>query len=107
MQIPVRSRDHPRIDSDGFEAANPLERLFLDYAKHLRLYGHVQLADLIEENSSLIRELELSGLASEGACVGPLFMAKQLVLDQRVWNGSTIDGNERLVAPRAELVDCA
>src|SRR4029450_13510855 len=70
---------------------------------HLGLRRH--LADLIEKQSSPIRELKASLTPIGGTGKRPFLVAENLALEQRLRNRRVVDRHEWKGCPRAELVD--
>ena len=63
------------------------------------------LANLVEKQRAAVRGFDQPGLAAL-ACAGEgtLFVAEQFALQQGFRKGTAVDGDERKVAPRAELM---
>src|SRR4029450_2340134 len=70
---------------------------------HLGLRRH--LADLIEKQSSPIRELKASLTPIGGTGKRPFLVPENLALEQRLRNRRAVDRHEWKGCPRAELVD--
>jgi hypothetical protein len=70
FEIPVRRRDDPRVHANGFRAAKPLDLPLFQHAQQLDLHLSRQVADLVEKNGGVIRELEASDLPRQrpGEC---------------------------------------
>src|SRR5690606_3601334 len=81
QQVAVGRRDQPYVDLDGLDAADPLELLLLDRAEQLHLHVDRDLADLVEEERAVVRELEAARLAGDGAGERALLVAEELALD--------------------------
>ena len=107
LEIPVRGADHPDIHHDlalPTEAAQPL---LLEHAEELGLQLDGNLSHLVEEQRAAIRQLPGAEAPLIGPGEGTALVAEHLALDQRGGDGGAVDGDERLFAPGAELVDGA
>src|SRR5262249_45825377 len=78
LEVAVGRRDEANVDFDRLEAADALELALLDRAQQLDLHFDGDLADLVEEQSSVIGELEAAGLARRRAGERALLVAEQL-----------------------------
>src|SRR5438128_7436633 len=78
---------------------------FLQHAKQLGLSCQRKVRDLVEEEAASLRELEVPVLPLTRAGERPFFIAKQLGLDQRLGNPSTVARDEGPGASKAQLVD--
>jgi hypothetical protein len=65
------------------------------------------VADLIQEEGALVRQLEPALLLPHRAGEGALLVAEQLALQQLAGEGSTGDGDEARLGPRAVEVEGA
>src|SRR5262245_5350548 len=105
LEVLVRGGDDACVDVDRPRAAEPLDLPLLEDAKQLDLDVRRQIANLVEEDRRLIRQLETSDLARKRTCVSASLAAEQLALDERGRNGGTVHPHHRAMAPRAELVN--
>ena len=62
LEIAIGGRDDPHVDVDALLAADTHELALLDHPQELRLQRRRELADLVQEDRALIRELELAEL---------------------------------------------
>src|SRR5215510_2824443 len=62
LEIPIRCRNHPDIHDNGVAAPKPVDFSFFQRTQQFRLNGSMHLTDLVEEQRSLVRKFELSGL---------------------------------------------
>jgi hypothetical protein len=58
LEVAVRGGDDPHIDADVLHAPDPLELVLLQHAQELCRETRRQLADLVEEESAAVGELE-------------------------------------------------
>src|SRR5262249_33737341 len=79
----------------------------LQDAQELRLQGRRRLADLVEKDRALVRDLEEALLVAEGAGEGTAAVAEQLALEQALRQRCAVDGDEHAVAARAHAMDGA
>jgi hypothetical protein len=75
-QISIGRSDKPHIDADGASAAQALEFLLLQYSQQLRLQLQWDIAHLVKEKSSLMRQLETADLLRYSAGEGTLLVAE-------------------------------
>src|SRR5215203_1772469 len=105
IEVPVGSGDNADIHFDLPHTANPEERARLDRAQEFRLQLRRQLRYLIEKQRSAISQLnqpQLSTLSS-GECSS--LVTKQLRLEQRLLERSTVQINERSVRAARQAVN--
>ena len=83
-------------------AADARELPLLEHAQELDLRRRRDLADLVEEEVPAVGQLEPAEPALRRAGERALLVAEQLALEQGLRQRADVDGDERLVAPRAE-----
>ncbi len=105
FKIAVRRGDDARVDADRLLAAYALKRLLLQDAQQLHLRVHAHVADLVEEERASVRLLKPADAARIGAGESAFLMTEKLAFQQRLRNGTTIHRDERLIGPRAVLID--
>ena len=81
--------------------------MVFQHAQQLRLRAHRHLANLVEQQRPAFGKFEAAGAALQRARECAFFMAKNFAFDQGFGNGRAIDGDERFVAPRTQIVDGA
>ena len=101
-EVAVGGRDQPDVGAQGPAAAHALEGPLLEHPQHLALHAERQLADLVEEQRAALGLLEAPRLAAVGAGEGPLLVAEELVLDQRLRDRGAVQGDEGPGLPRRE-----
>ncbi len=104
-QVRIGSRHDADIRLDRRRAADPHEPFALQHAENLGLETHVHVADLVEEHRALIAQFELTDFPSGGAGKRPALMPEQLALQQLPGDGRAVDGHERPILARAEVMD--
>ena len=107
FQPHVGGGDQPDVDGHRMPGAKPHHLVLLEDPQQLHLRGQGQIADLVEKQRPSVRLLEPSGLAQGGAGEGPLLVAEEIALDQRLREGAAVDGHEGSVRAVGELVDVA
>src|SRR5437016_7327285 len=103
LERAVGCGDDPDIAAYGLRAADALELPFLQYAKELRLEVERQVADLVQEERALVRELEAPDPSSDGTRERAPFVPEELALEETGGDGGTVELDERTV-PSAEAV---
>ena len=101
----IRGGDDPREHLDRALAAEWLDLSLLQRAQELRLRGQGKVDDLIEEQGSPSGKLELPLLSLMGTRERALLIAKEFRLDQGVRYRAAVDGDKRLLASSAQLMD--
>ena len=107
LQVDVGRDDEPDVDLAGGDVADALELALLQHAQQLRLGAGGQLGDLVEEQRAAVGPLEAARPGTAGAGERTAFDAEQLRLDQVLGNRGAVDGHERTLRARAELMDTA
>ncbi len=88
-------------------APEPAHLRILQHAQKLRLRRHRHFANLVKQQSSMLRQFEASGPALGGSGEGSLFVPEQFGLDQGFRKGRAVDRHKRSLPPRAERMDGA
>ncbi len=106
-RIAVGGRDDAHVGLDRAAGADAHQRPGLEHAQqaHLELERH--LRDLVEEERAAVGLLEVALVLAIGAGVAAALVAEHLVLDQVRRDRAAVDGEERVLAPAAQLVDRA
>ena len=71
LQIPVGGRQDAHVHLERGIVADPLQIAVLQHSQQLGLQRQRELADLVEEQGALIRQLELARPVVDGAGEGP------------------------------------
>ena len=90
----MRGRHQPHVHLDRLGAAQALELLFLQHAEQLGLQLRGDVADLVEEQRPLVRQLEAADLLADGAGEGALLVAEQLALQEPRGDGRAVELDE-------------
>ena len=102
--IAVGCADDAHVDRRRRVRADPLHRACLQEAKHFCLQRQVHLANFVEKERASVRLYSRTLARRRSAGEGPFLVAEDLAFQQIARDGGTVDGNERPVAPLAELV---
>ena len=92
---------------DGLVAAHPLERAGLQHPQDFGLRRRRHVADLVQEDGAAMALLELADALQGGAGEGAAFVAEEFAFQQLLRDGGAIDGQERLLAAVAVMIDGA
>ena len=101
------ARDHAHVDRDGVGGADRPDVVFLEHAQQLDLQAHGHVADLVEQQRAAIGGLEQALVIAYCAGERSFDVAEQLRLEQVFGHRAAVDGDERLGAARAGVVDGA
>ena len=105
-EVAVRRGDEAEVDLLLDGAAEAADGLRLDRAQEGDLRGHVDLADLVQEERPAVRLLDAAALAVlEPAREGARLVAEELGLQEVAGERGALDGDERAVRALREAVD--
>ena len=105
LQFLVGGSHNPHVDLDQFRAAHHAEGAVFDDAQQIALAFRRQVADFVEEQRTAVGQQEAAGLVGQGPGERAFPMAEQFGFDQLFRQRGAVDEDERLVRPRAALVD--
>jgi len=90
FKIFVGGRENASLEWDGASPANPLELFLLQHSQQLRLHRGRQLANLIQEQCSVVGRLKLTLPHPDrpGKCA--LLVSEYFAFEQRLWNCGTV-----------------
>ena len=94
LKVLVGGGDDADIDGGGSRCADTIKGVFLQHPEKFALVVQAKVADLIEENSAVVREFEISLSIGHGAGETPAQVAEQFAFKQFRRNGRHVDGNE-------------
>jgi len=103
----MRGDNHAHIHCDGALAADALHLAFFQHAQQLGLHGERHVADLIEEDGSVLRLLKLAEMASGRAGERSFFVPEQFRFNQLRRDRSAVQRDERAARPRTALMQRA
>src|SRR4029434_2574832 len=98
-EVAIGGCDDAHVDLARLHRTEPLELAVLQHAQKLRLDLARELADLVEEERALVRQLEAPGLAGRGAGERSLLVAEELTLHERRRQRGAVHPDERALAP--------
>ena len=99
--------EHAHIDRSFHFAAQTPQLVVFEHAQQLGLRAHRHFADFVEQDRAAFGQLEAAGAPFESSGEGALFVAEDFAFDQGFRNGCAIDGDERPLAARTQLMDGA
>ena len=106
-QVTVGGGDQAEIGLERRGPPDPLELSLLKHSEELDLHRGGELSDLVEEERSVGRQLEASGLLPVRPGEGAALVAEQLGLEQRVGQRRAVDRDEGAVGAGAGVVNGA
>ena len=107
LEILVGRCNDAHVDRNLLATANAFNDLVLEEAQQLGLQRQRHVADLIQEQRAAIGVFDLAGRGLHGAGKCALLVAEEFGFQQLLRNGRAVDGDESLVASRAQGVQCA
>jgi hypothetical protein len=106
-QIRLRRSHELDVELATLHGAQAAHALLLNNTEEFGLEEQRQGVDLVQEQGALHRALHQTGLGTSGIREGAGLEAEQFHLQQRLWDGGTVDLNEGTVSPRTAVVDDA
>ena len=100
-QIAIGGRNDVHVDVDRCDRAHALDFAGFEHAQQLGLHRLRQLADLVEEQRSAVRDFEQSRLVVGRAGECAARVSEQLALEKRLDDSRAVDRDEPLAASRA------
>src|ERR1700730_10483197 len=104
-EIAVRGGDDTCVDGDGLCRADGPDLAALERAQELGLQARRHLADLVEQERPAMRFLEQPLLVRGRSREGPLDVAEELRLEERLGERRAVDGDEGAAWALARVVD--
>ena len=101
----MRGHHHAHIYGHRFVATDPFHFTLFQNAQQFGLHGERHIADLIQEDGSVIRLLKLSDVPGSGAGEGSFLMSEKLGLDQLGRDRCTVQRDKRRPRTRAAFVN--
>ena len=105
LEVAVSGRDDSDVDVHGFRASEPFDLPLLEHAQQLDLNVERQVADLVEKDRRVVRELEASDLSRQRSGERALLAAEQFALDERARNRRAVDAHHDAAVARALFVN--
>src|SRR5262245_28783141 len=106
-EVAVRRGDQAHVRPHGARAAQSLELLLLQHPQQFRLYLKRNVADLIKEESPLVRHLEASDSPLDGSRESALLMAEQFAFQQAARDRGAVELHQRTLTAGAQVVNGA
>src|SRR5438093_7839561 len=106
-QVAVRGRHQAHVYPDRPRASQALKLLLLQGTEQFRLQLRRDIANFVEEQRPLVRQLEAADLLAHCAGEGPFLVAEQLALQQPGGDGRAVELDEGLPPAGAEVVQGA
>src|SRR5207247_1089364 len=106
-KIPVGARDDADVDPDRLGATDRPHLFLLNHAQELHLQVQRHLADFIEKDRAVLGRDEQPATCLHRAGESTLHVPEELALQERLRDGSAVDGDEPLSAPWTGRVDRA
>src|SRR5438094_3392197 len=95
LQVHIRGSQDTRIDGDQFSSPHALQLAILQKTQQLYLQGQGHLSDFIKQQRTAVSIFQFALHLPMRARKGPFFMAKELTLQQILWDRTTVDDDKR------------
>src|SRR5208283_4951854 len=105
LEVLISRGHYSYVHFDRILSTDSLEFPFLEYSQDLDLHVLVDLADFVEEERPLIRQLEAASLPSLGPGKGTFLVPEQFTFQEAFRQGGTVYFHERTVASRRQVMD--
>src|SRR5262249_34825637 len=100
LRVLVRRGDQPDVRPGGLAATHLDEFTALDHAQQLRLEREAQLAQLVDEQRTRVREREDALARLDGSGERALDVPEEMALHETFRHRGTVEGDEAAVAAR-------
>src|SRR5271165_5399711 len=97
-------RNETNINVDGSSTSEAFELLLLQGTQKLWLQIHTNVADLVEKQSAVVRQLKPAALLDERPRESALFVAEQFTFHQTRRNRRAVQTDKCARSPRAEIM---
>ena len=104
-EIGVGGRRDPDVSDEAARRAERPVLAVLQQPQQLDLRRGAERVDLVEEERAPLGFGDQAALGSRGVGEGSPGVAEQLVLEQVIWDGAAVQGDERAIAPLAQVVN--
>src|SRR6266481_4057829 len=105
FEIAVRRGNQTRIGSKRARTAQPLELPLLQHAEQFGLQFERNLSDLVQKDRAAIGHFETADALRDCSSECTLFVSEQLAFQQTCRNRRAVELDERLRAPRAQIMN--
>src|SRR5215213_8924036 len=106
-EIAISGRDDAHVDRDIGAGSNTANSAFLQNAKYLGLGRKVQRIDFIEKQRAAGRFFKQAAAVLMRTGEGAALVTEEFSLNQRLWDGGTVDIDECSVTSRTQFMDSA
>jgi len=107
LESGIRTSDDPRVQRLLLRTTEPPKASILDNTQELRLELERQLRNFVEEDGSMLGDLEKTALKCLRVSESAGLVAEQLALEKCLWNRRAIDCDEWARRARARGVHAA
>ena len=101
-EVAIRGGHEPDVYGNRARTADPFELLLLQCAQNLGLEFQGKVADFIQEECSLMGQLQPSDLLRDRSRESAFFVAEQLAFEKPGGNGRAIKSDESMIAAGAQ-----
>ena len=101
----IRGGNDPRGNANRLLAAERLHLSVLESTQELALRGKGNVGDLIEEQGTAVRALEVPVLSLMRSRERALLVPEELGFDERIQDRAAINRHKRLLSPGAQVMD--
>src|SRR6266436_1029635 len=105
FEIAVRRGNQTRIGSKRARTPQPLELPLLQHAEQFGLQFERNLSDLVQKDRAAIGHFETADALRDCSRECALLVSEQLAFQQTRWNRRAVELDERLRAPRTQIMD--
>src|SRR5260370_18914323 len=105
FEIAVRRGNQTRTGTKRARAAQPLELPLLQHAEQFGLQSERNLPYLVQKNRAAVGHFEAAGALRDCSRECALLVAEQLAFQQTCRNSRAVEFDERLRAPRAQIMN--
>src|SRR5262245_17814786 len=103
-QVAVGRGDQAHVHANRSRAAQAFLLLLLQSAQQFRLEFEWNVANLVQEQTSTVRQLKPADSLRDSAGEGAFLVAKQFALQEAGGNGRAVEFDERSVPARAKIM---
>src|ERR1035441_7163553 len=94
FQVHAACRQHPSVNLDWLDAAQPVKSLFLEHPEQLGLRGERHVGNFIQKECACMCFFDLAHRLLIGPGEGSPLVSEQLALKERLGNRAAVDGKE-------------
>src|SRR5207248_4740859 len=105
LQVTVGGGHQTRIHRNGAVAPQSFEFLLLEGAEELGLNLKRNVTDFVEEQRSLVRQLEATDFPRDRPREGAPLVSEQFAFEQAAWDRRAVEFHEGALAARTQVVN--